>query len=1054
MATNNNQIFLKISIDGKNSISVIRELESQLKAARKELQDLNLQGEQKSKTEISIKNLSTELEKLKSNGGGTGLSALRKEAQLLDLQLGTLTKGTAAWAAKFSELGAKKKEINDLGKELKLLDPENRIKAMIGAGAALTASFTAVQGIMHLVGEENKSVEEGLKNVAAGIEVLASVSEIAKQKENIGLLLRIAGYKSLTASVGQAAGAQGALSTSTNVAAGSFSKLKAALISTGIGALVVGVGLLITNYDKLKESITGVSKVQNQINNLRVDAGKAAAEEQSKVSALVTEYKTVNTSTLRRKEIIDELQKISPNYFGTLNKEKTTVEQLTGAYDRWSKAVLLKAQTDALTKSISENNIKIAEIQNGQITDQISIWQTLGNAVLSFGNVGAFATKQVESGLESQKEKTQELADTNKVLQKELEKTYTALNLAGGNTSGDPNKANEEANKSAQERLNNKLKLIEQEKKVNIDAGEAEYQSVVSAQNRIEEEARLSFERQKSDLAKFTEEKRALLLNQELNVQTDTSLSKDDRAVKLKAIHDQLLKLDSDYQKGVLQLETEGLNSLKELNNKNEQEQLSAKQKQLTDGLKLIEDAKQKELKLINSSPVDNGEKTKQRNAVILQAEKDAAELRKKINADTNKTIEDGAKKRSDNEVAIINNTTESYKQANDALKELVKQTSDFVAEYNSTLKDSSFELADGLVNLYNSIADSIRQKFEDNAQLEKDAIDASLNSQTEKLITYKETQLNNLQQEFDNGLISKELYEQRKTDIEKNYQNQSAKAKEESEKKKEQVDKKVGEQKKKFEKINIGIELAKTVANIGFKIAELNAAAAINPLLLTLIPLVAAQIPLAIGAAGVQYVTIDSKKFATGGIIKSNSENGNSSDGRALVNHSQNRYIYINNKTKVKDLVQYEKIYKSGGQITQGTTGTADDVPILASKGEVIINAKSAALFRKQLSDINSYNGYGLKFATGGIIGNMTSTDGRALVNNSQLRVSSDSSKVEELLEKLIDQNDALIERAEATVAVSAQIRDTEYKARVVSSEVTKQQSIDKITESRSYFS
>ncbi|MFN8155587.1 MAG: hypothetical protein U0Y08_14935 [Bacteroidia bacterium] len=1056
---NNNQIFLKISIDGKDSISVIRELEIKLKAAKKEIQDLNLQGEVKSKTEQSIKNLSTELDKLKANGGGAGLNALRKEAQLLDLQLGSLTKGTVEYSSKLTELGLKKKEISELGKELKLIDPENRVKAMIGAGAALTASFTAVQGILNLVGSESEEVDLALKKVVSGIEILASVSEIAKQKENIGLLLRIAGYKSLSKEVAAAGTAQAGLNTATQTAAGGFSKLKAAIISTGLGAFIVLIGLAIANADKLKEAFSGISKAQESINKSRVEAGKAAAEEQSKVAALVTEYKSANTSALRRKEIIDELQSISPNYFGSLNKEKVSIEQLTGAYDKWSKAILLKAQTDALAKNIADNNVKIAEIQNSQITDQVSIWQTLGNAVLSFGNAGAFAVKQVESGLDSQKEKTEELTNTNKVLQKELEKTFSLLNKAGGNTSGDVNKANEDSLKSAQEKLSTEIKFIEERKKQTLENNEQEYSSAVSTQTRIEEENRLSYERQKADLSKFTEEKKTLLLTQSTEIAQDTTLGKDDRAAQLKIKNEELKQLEQDYQDGLLQLDNESLQKRKELNTKSESDLLKSKQQQLESGLKVIEEAKQKELALINQSSGSDNDKLKQRNAVVLQAAKDKAALEQKIEVDKNKIIEDSAKQRAENEANIINQSAENARQTNEKLIENLKTANEAQAESAQLLIEQQTSLRDSLVQLYTELKEAVFTILDEAKNAAIDSTMQDLARTEQSLMDNRDRELASVQDQYDRGVISKEQFEKKKSDIEKTYNQMNTSARESAESKKLDIERRYATAKKIITVAEIGINTIKEVAKIQAMVATIAAQIAVlssNPITLSYVPVATgalvtaqAQVPITIAVGAAQAAAVLAKKFQLGGSVDDESA-------------PRKKVMVFTKRTKVKDIMEFERM--ASGKITKGTTSTADDVPIMASKGEFMVRASAVERNYDVLNLINknpnvkfqiakSQNqkqGVVLKYASGGLIGNTNpvSLDGRALVNNTVNRTMTD-----ELLKELILQNEQLLSMTSDNIRVNQQIRDTEYKARVVESEITKSQNkMAKIRESTTF--
>ena len=68
------------------------------------------------------------------------------------------------------------------------------------------------------------------------------------------------------------------------------------------------------------------------------------------------------------------------------------------------------------------------------------------------------------------------------------------------------------------------------------------------------------------------------------------------------------------------------------------------------------------------------------------------------------------------------------------------------------------------------------------------------------------------------------------------------------------------------------------------------------------------------------------------------------------------------------EDLVPV-RVFARGGAIGGYGTGTTDNVPILASPGEVVINSRSAQMYKPLLSSINMAGG-GVGFAEGGQIG------------------------------------------------------------------------------------
>ena len=61
--------------------------------------------------------------------------------------------------------------------------------------------------------------------------------------------------------------------------------------------------------------------------------------------------------------------------------------------------------------------------------------------------------------------------------------------------------------------------------------------------------------------------------------------------------------------------------------------------------------------------------------------------------------------------------------------------------------------------------------------------------------------------------------------------------------------------------------------------------------------------------------------------------------------------------------------VFAQGGTIGGYGTGTTDNVPVMASAGEVIINSRSAQMYRPLLSQINQAGG-GIGFANGGEVG------------------------------------------------------------------------------------
>jgi hypothetical protein len=123
-------------------------------------------------------------------------------------------------------------------------------------GSALTGAtsgFAATQGAMALFGSENEALEESLLKVQGALAIQQGVQGLAES------------YKELQIGTKLASIAQAGFSAVVGTTSGALKLFRIALISTGIGAIVVGIGLLIANFDKfaniLKNPIKSLDKL-------------------------------------------------------------------------------------------------------------------------------------------------------------------------------------------------------------------------------------------------------------------------------------------------------------------------------------------------------------------------------------------------------------------------------------------------------------------------------------------------------------------------------------------------------------------------------------------------------------------------------------------------------------------------------------------------------------------------------------------------------------------------------------------------------------------------
>lgn len=133
--------------------------------------------------------------------------------------------------------------IESANESAQLFDPGKRFQALTTAASTAAAGISAVSGAMALFGGESEDVAKTLQKVQGAMALSQGLSQL-KDIGKVGEQLKIS-FKGLTSGV---------------------DGFKKALISTGIGALVVAVGLLVAYWDDIKGLVGGVTSEQQKLN--------------------------------------------------------------------------------------------------------------------------------------------------------------------------------------------------------------------------------------------------------------------------------------------------------------------------------------------------------------------------------------------------------------------------------------------------------------------------------------------------------------------------------------------------------------------------------------------------------------------------------------------------------------------------------------------------------------------------------------------------------------------------------------------------------------------
>lgn len=229
---------------------------------------LNNTGNETIETEGKSKSLKGRLRELKEE-----LSALETAGQ----------DGTEAFTKLSIEAGKLQDQIGDTQERVKVLASDTfKFDAALGAVKGLAAGFSVAQGAAALFGSDSEELNKTIAKTQGALALLAGLQEIANLVTGQGaakVFVMNTLQKINAASVRQAAVSYDILGTSVKFSARSLNILKGALAATGVGLLVIGLGMLMERFMDNSEEADNFAEaarnVTNALDDLQAKQGDA-----------------------------------------------------------------------------------------------------------------------------------------------------------------------------------------------------------------------------------------------------------------------------------------------------------------------------------------------------------------------------------------------------------------------------------------------------------------------------------------------------------------------------------------------------------------------------------------------------------------------------------------------------------------------------------------------------------------------------------------------------------------------------------------------------------
>jgi hypothetical protein len=232
-----------LKVDTGSSVNDIKSFDQAVNSLNKDVNTLQSTVAEGAGTDVFADKL-TELNAKVDAGGLTmrEMTKAMKEYQNIAAQAGMESPvGQAAIAA----AGSLKDGIGDIKSQVNALSSDTvKLDTAMGALQGGAAVFQGISSAIALAGVEDEKLMQTMVKLQAVQGVMNSINEVAiilNEEHVVGMQLRAFYEKAYALAVGTSTGA--------------LKLFRLALVATGIGALVVGIGLLVANWDKVTAAV-------------------------------------------------------------------------------------------------------------------------------------------------------------------------------------------------------------------------------------------------------------------------------------------------------------------------------------------------------------------------------------------------------------------------------------------------------------------------------------------------------------------------------------------------------------------------------------------------------------------------------------------------------------------------------------------------------------------------------------------------------------------------------------------------------------------------------
>jgi len=397
----------------------------------------------------SVKGLKTEGE-----NAGKSFTNLRTELKKLNIQLQNLDPASEAFKVAANRAGEIKMAMRDVGDAISDADPEKSFGKFVRGAQAAANGFQIVTAAQGLFGSESKKTQEALLKVQSAMALTQGLSQFKEMKndlKDVALALKNGVVKAFASlSIAQMASAaetgtltflQKGYALAVGTSTGAMKAFRIALVSTGIGALVVGLGILIGKMMEYMGASDGATRANDRLNSSLERQSKAMDRAKTNLEKQIEfEKKMAELAGKTDKEINDITEKGIIKRGKLNNKENENLEDAikkkknlyyTAYVDEdFERAKAIQKEIQDLQSRVTNNNDANEDLQKENIINNAQLKKDASDAAKEKAKDLKAQNEATAKQNEQAKKEKKAANEQNAKDQLELERKVIDLTLA------------------------------------------------------------------------------------------------------------------------------------------------------------------------------------------------------------------------------------------------------------------------------------------------------------------------------------------------------------------------------------------------------------------------------------------------------------------------------------------------------------------------------------------------------------------------------------------------------------------------------------------------